>query len=172
MRQSAVVSAAIHPPPHSLLIVFIVIGQDVEFYSQAGFDMDKIHLKRNAPVSLLYEDAIRNEGAIISGSGSLINFSGKKTGRSPKDKRIVYEETSKDDIWWGSVNIKMDERMFFLFRRCPNHPNCSDRHLRDQPRTCHRLPQHKGERVRFRWLRRCTYSISVHLGYNVSDGAL
>lgn len=76
--------------------------------------MDKIHLKRNAPVAQLYEDAIRNEGAIISSSGALINFSGKKTGRSPKDKRIVYEETSKDDIWWGSVNIKMDERQCLL----------------------------------------------------------
>jgi len=74
--------------------------------------MDRIQIKRNAPVALLYEDAIRNEGAIISSSGALINFSGKKTGRSPKDKRIVYEETSKDDIWWGSVNIKMDERKF------------------------------------------------------------
>jgi phosphoenolpyruvate carboxykinase (ATP) len=94
--------------PHSSFLP--VLGRDLEFYSQAGFDMDKIHLKRNAPVSLLYEDAIRNEGAIISSSGSLINFSGKKTGRSPKDKRIVYEETSKDDIWWGSVNIKLDER--------------------------------------------------------------
>lgn len=73
--------------------------------------MEKITLKHNAPVALLYEDAIRNEGAVISATGALINFSGKKTGRSPKDKRIVYEETSKDNIWWGSVNIKMDERM-------------------------------------------------------------
>lgn len=73
--------------------------------------MDRIQIKRNAAPALLYEDAIRNEGAIISSSGALINFSGKKTGRSPKDKRIVFEETSKDDIWWGSVNIKMDERM-------------------------------------------------------------
>jgi phosphoenolpyruvate carboxykinase (ATP) len=87
-----------------------VIGRDLDYFSQAGFDMDKIYLKRNAPVAQLYEDAIRNEGAIISSSGALINFSGKKTGRSPKDKRIVYEDTSKDDIWWGSVNIKMDER--------------------------------------------------------------
>ena len=78
--------------------------------------MDKITLKRNAPVALLYEDAIRNEGAIISSSGALINFSGKKTGRSPKDKRIVYEETSKDEIWWGSVNIKMDEHTFEINR--------------------------------------------------------
>lgn len=74
------------------------------------------HIKRNAPVAQLYEDAIRNEGAIISASGALINFSGKKTGRSPKDKRIVYEETSKDHVWWGSVNIKMDEHTFEINR--------------------------------------------------------
>lgn len=74
--------------------------------------MDRIQIKRNAPPAVLYEDAIRNEGAVVSSSGALINFSGKKTGRSPKDKRIVYEETSRDEIWWGSVNIKMDERKF------------------------------------------------------------
>jgi hypothetical protein len=68
-------------------------------FSEAGFDMSKIHLKRNAPVAQLYEDAIKYEGAVIAASGALINFSGKKTGRSPKDKRIVYEETSKDDVW-------------------------------------------------------------------------
>jgi len=77
--------------------------------------MDRIQIKRNAAPALLYEDAIRNEGAIISSSGALINFSGKKTGRSPKDKRIVYEDTSKNDIWWGSVNIKMDERKYYVF---------------------------------------------------------
>ena len=87
-----------------------VVGRDLEYFSQAGFDMDRIQIKRNAPPAVLYEDAIRNEGAIVSSSGALINFSGKKTGRSPKDKRIVYEETSKDEIWWGSINIKMDER--------------------------------------------------------------
>lgn len=53
------------------------------------------HLKRNAPVAQLYEDAVKYEGAVISNSGALINYSGKKTGRSPKDKRVVYEETSK-----------------------------------------------------------------------------
>jgi len=85
-------------------------------FSQAGFDMDKIHLQRNASVALLYEHAVKNEGAVIANSGALINYSGKKTGRSPKDKRIVYEETSKDDIWWGSVNIKMDEHTFEINR--------------------------------------------------------
>ena len=64
--------------------------------------------QRNAPIASLYEDAILNEGAVISSTGALINFSGKKTGRSPKDKRIVYEDGSKDEIWWGPVNIKME----------------------------------------------------------------
>ncbi|KAL4080210.1 ATP-utilizing phosphoenolpyruvate carboxykinase [Scleroderma yunnanense] len=92
------------------------IGRDLDYFSHAGFDMSRIQLKRNASPAQLYEDAIKNEGAVISSSGALINFSGKKTGRSPKDKRIVYEETSKDDIWWGSVNIKMDEHTFEINR--------------------------------------------------------
>jgi phosphoenolpyruvate carboxykinase (ATP) len=78
--------------------------------------MEKIHLKRNASVAQLYEDAIKKEGAVISSSGALINFSGKKTGRSPKDKRIVFEDSSKDDVWWGPVNIKMDEHTFEINR--------------------------------------------------------
>jgi hypothetical protein len=111
----------------------LVIGRDLEYFSQAGFDMEKITLKRNAPIALLYEDAIRNEGAIISSTGALINFSGKKTGRSPKDKRIVYEDTSKDDIWWGSVNIKMDERMSCLSISCLLvYTAISPRHFRNQ----------------------------------------
>ena len=72
--------------------------------------------RRNASVAQLYEDAIKYEHAVISASGALINFSGKKTGRSPKDKRIVYEDSSKDDIWWGPVNIKMDEHTFEINR--------------------------------------------------------
>ena len=102
--------------------------------------MDRISIRRNAPVALLYEDAIRNEGAIISSTGALINFSGKKTGRSPKDKRIVYEDTSRDEIWWGSVNIKMDERRS-LFTMMSTHRAhyflLTSRHVRDQPRACH-----------------------------------
>src|SRR5258708_30511567 len=89
--------------------------------------MDHIQMKRNAPVAELYEDAVKYEGAIVSSTGALINFSGKKTGRSPKDKRIVYEETSKDDIWWGSVNIKMDERTSFrLFPYALGLSFCAD----------------------------------------------
>jgi ATP-dependent phosphoenolpyruvate carboxykinase len=54
-----------------------------------GFHEGSLRLWRNVPVAQLYEDAVKLEGAVISSSGALINFSGKKTGRSPKDKRCV-----------------------------------------------------------------------------------
>jgi len=72
---------------------------------------------RNLGPARLYEDAIRNDtGSYISDSGALIAYSGEKTGRSPKDKRIVEQPNSEQDIWWGPVNIPIDERTFAINR--------------------------------------------------------
>lgn len=49
-------------PMPPLTLDLAVIGKDLEYFSDAGFDMSKIHLKRNAPVAQLYEDAVRYEG--------------------------------------------------------------------------------------------------------------
>lgn len=62
----------------------------------------------NPSVAALYEDALVYEtGSAITASGALSAYSGAKTGRSPSDKRIVEEETSKNDVWWGPVNKPM-----------------------------------------------------------------
>lgn len=47
-------------------------------------------------------------GTAVASSGALTAYSGKKTGRSPLDKRIVKEPSSENDIWWGPVNKPMD----------------------------------------------------------------
>lgn len=76
--------------------------------SKLGLNPDaKIHY--NSAVPILYEDGLKEKGTTISSSGALIAFSGQKTGRSPKDKRIVDEETSNEHIWWGPVNKKVEE---------------------------------------------------------------
>jgi phosphoenolpyruvate carboxykinase (ATP) len=73
---------------------------------------------RNASPAHLYQLAIHYEnGAAISDVGALILESGTKTGRSPKDKRIIERPESQNDIWWGSVNIKMDEHTFDINRQ-------------------------------------------------------
>jgi ATP-dependent phosphoenolpyruvate carboxykinase len=57
---------------------------------------------RNPPVSVLYEHALRHEkGTNIVAGGALVALSGSKTGRSPKDKRIVDEPSTSGDVWWG-----------------------------------------------------------------------
>jgi phosphoenolpyruvate carboxykinase (ATP) len=59
------------------------------------FDLSKYGLTvpnifRNASAAKLYEEAIRYEpGTTLSSAGALIAYSGAKTGRSPKDKRVV-----------------------------------------------------------------------------------
>ncbi|PIE81362.1 MAG: phosphoenolpyruvate carboxykinase (ATP), partial [Cardiobacteriales bacterium] len=65
---------------------------------------------RNPSPARLYQEAILHEkGSTISSTGALIALSGEKTGRSPKDKRVVEHPESKDNIWWGEVNIPFPE---------------------------------------------------------------
>ena len=50
----------------------------------------------------LYEQAIKYEkGSFITSNGALATLSGAKTGRSPRDKRVVKDETTEDELWWG-----------------------------------------------------------------------
>ncbi|KAL0343417.1 UNVERIFIED_CONTAM: Phosphoenolpyruvate carboxykinase (ATP), partial [Sesamum angustifolium] len=60
------------------------------------------HVLYNLSPAELYEQAIKYEkGSFITSSGALATLSGAKTGRSPKDKRVVRDETTEDDLWWG-----------------------------------------------------------------------
>ncbi|MDD5571989.1 MAG: phosphoenolpyruvate carboxykinase (ATP), partial [Bacteroidales bacterium] len=46
------------------------------------------------------------EKCFITSTGAVNVDTGIFTGRSPKDKYIVFEETSKDNIWWAGPNRK------------------------------------------------------------------
>ena len=84
---------------------------------------------RNAAPSALYEAALQNEkGSAITATGALVAMSGEKTGRSPTDKRIVDEESTSGDIWWGDVNMKLDEHTFQINReRAVDYLNTRER---------------------------------------------
>jgi phosphoenolpyruvate carboxykinase (ATP) len=72
---------------------------------------------RNAAPARLYEEALRYEpDTAIASTGALVALSGKKTGRSPKDKRVVENAASVNDIWWGSVNVKLPDSTFVINR--------------------------------------------------------
>ncbi|RLN90733.1 hypothetical protein BBJ28_00024539, partial [Nothophytophthora sp. Chile5] len=52
-----------------------------------------------------------NEGAFVA-NGTFAVDTGKFTGRSPKDKFIVKQEPSQDNVWWGEINHPTSPEVF------------------------------------------------------------
>jgi len=86
-------------------------------------------LARNPNAPMCVEDALKQEqGSYLTSTGALSVRSGAKTGRSPKDKRIVDEPSTTDDVWWGPVNMKLSEQSFMVNReRALDYLNALDR---------------------------------------------
>ena len=88
--------------------------------NQYGIEVETIY--RNTSVPTLYELALKLEkGTAISDVGALMTYSAEKTGRSPKDKRIVRHPDSENNIDWGDINIGLDEHTFMV-----NHERAID----------------------------------------------
>ncbi len=83
---------------------------------QYGISVDGIW--RNESPAHLYEDAIIYGNAHLAASGAIATISYEKTGRSPKDKRIVDNSQSSGDVWWGPVNFKATPE---TFTSCKEH---------------------------------------------------
>jgi phosphoenolpyruvate carboxykinase (ATP) len=66
----------------------------------------------NLSASALVEEAVRRSEGVLSADGALVVTTGKHTGRSPNDKFIVEEPSSKDKINWGKVNKPIDSEKF------------------------------------------------------------
>lgn len=77
---------------------------------ELGLTADVTTIRRNAPIAQLYEDGLQEKRTALASTGALIAYSGAKTGRSPRDKRIVDEPSSSHNIWWGPVNKRCTER--------------------------------------------------------------
>ena len=76
----------------------------------SSFDLvtkTKIQSKRthwNLTPPLLYEQVIKHNEAMMAEFGPLVIYTGKCTGRSPKDKFFVQESSSQNHIWWNKDN--------------------------------------------------------------------
>jgi ATP-dependent phosphoenolpyruvate carboxykinase len=84
--------------------------------------IDTIEKVHNPTVAELYEYALSNDHlescdhsirrTSISDTGALSCSSGSRTGRSPKDKRIVIDDSTRELIHWGKVNIPLEPHSF------------------------------------------------------------
>ena len=58
--------------------------------NDSDFSEKVINIHYNLTVPEYYEHSLLDKNTKITSSGALISYSGKKTGRSPLDKRIVF----------------------------------------------------------------------------------
>ena len=70
----------------------------------------------NLAAAPLYEATLSAGLGRLSAGGALVVETGKHTGRSPNDKFLVEEPSSKDNIWWGP-NKGTDPATFDNLRR-------------------------------------------------------
>ena len=70
----------------------------------------------NLSTPALYEQAVQRHEGNVAHLGPLVTRTGQYTGRSPKDRFIVEEPTTKDLIWWGKVNHGFDPRRYEILR--------------------------------------------------------
>lgn len=83
------------------------------------------------PAELVEETLDRGEG-VLCDNGALAIDTGEFTGRSPKDKFCVYDEITKDSIWWGDINIKFDPAKFdALYNRVTAYLGGKEVYVRD-----------------------------------------
>ena len=70
----------------------------------------------------LLKHALGNKEGVLSASGALSTVTGKRTGRSPKDRFIVKDEITADTVDWGEVNQPISVDAFnALWKRSVNY---------------------------------------------------
>ncbi|WP_394907328.1 phosphoenolpyruvate carboxykinase (ATP) [uncultured Mesonia sp.] len=60
----------------------------------------------------LHEITVQKGQGVTVNSGALAVNTGEFTGRSPKDRFIVKDDVTQDEVWWGDVNIPFDPAKF------------------------------------------------------------
>jgi phosphoenolpyruvate carboxykinase (ATP) len=60
----------------------------------------------------LTKKTIEKKQGTISDTGALVVQTGKFTGRSPKDRYLVKDNMTSEQVWWGDINIPFSPQDF------------------------------------------------------------
>src|ERR1700721_3970142 len=75
----------------------------------------------NLSPALLVEHALNHNEGKMAANGSIVGYT-NRTGRSPKDKFIVKDETTAHAVAWGAVNAPFESEKFdALYERVMEH---------------------------------------------------
>ena len=80
----------------------------------------------------LVEHTLRRGEGALAHQGPIVVSTVPYTGRSPKDKFVVREETTEKDIWWGEVNHPIETEVYeALYDRVTEYLGKQDLYVQD-----------------------------------------
>lgn len=65
----------------------------------------------------LVQDTLRLGDGVLSNTGALVIRTGEFTGRSPKDKFIVKDNTTANSVHWNDFNLPVDQKYFDIVHK-------------------------------------------------------
>ena len=80
----------------------------------------------------LAEISINKNLAKRTSTGAIAIDTGEFTGRSPKDRFIVKDDITKDEVWWGNINIPFEAEKFdILYDKMIEYLDGKELYVRD-----------------------------------------
>ena len=80
------------------------------------------HIRYQSTPEELVQDTLRIKEGVLNDTGALVILTGEFTGRSPKDKFIVKDETTANSIHWNEFNLPIDPSYFdIIHKTITNH---------------------------------------------------
>jgi phosphoenolpyruvate carboxykinase (ATP) len=80
----------------------------------------------------LHALTIEKGQGVEASSGALAVNTGEFTGRSPMDRFIVKDDVTKDEVWWGNINLPFDSDKFDkLYDKVTNYLSNKEVFVRD-----------------------------------------
>jgi len=88
----------------------VITSEDLKKYGITGV----LEILYNPSYNALFAEEIKPglsklERGVITKNGAIAIDTGEFTGRSPKDKYVVYDETTKDIVWWRKEKAKVSD---------------------------------------------------------------
>lgn len=85
----------------------------------------------NLTPSQLYEETIRRGEAVLTADGAICAETGQHTGRSPKDKFVVRDGNTADQVWWDNNKAMSPEHFNILHKDMLAHAAGMDLFVQD-----------------------------------------
>ena len=79
----------------------------------------------------LYKESLCRGETVLAAGGALVATTGQHTGRSPQDKFIVRDETTKDSVWWDNTKAMEPGKFEILYHDFLEHAKGRDLFVQD-----------------------------------------